>query len=182
VRLSYAPPEDATIVDVLGADCDIVSGTVACLAVSLAVGEQLSAALAADTRFDVDGYIKALDDLPLPTAAEVGRALIEAARAEPGIAADRLFDSTLASLGSSSGGQTLEALVDRVLDDLADGPLYWLPDDGTVVVPDLVEPATFTHRLNEAEANSGVLTVGFDLESRSTRGAPESSWPTGHSN
>jgi hypothetical protein len=129
---------------------------------AIVIGEHMSEALSEHSEFDVDAYVKALDELPLPTAAEIADCLVETVRAEPGVTADRHFEAAMAALGSG-GGRVLEALVDRVLDDLVDGPLHWLPDDRTVVVPDLVAPATFTHRLTDAEAAMGVLTVGFDL-------------------
>lgn len=129
---------------------------------SLVISEHLSAALSARSGFDVDTYVKALGDLPLPTVADIARCLVGAARSQPGITAERLIDATVAVLGPG-GGRALEELVTRVLDDSVDGLLHWLPEDQVVVIPDLVAPATFTHRLTDAEAELGVLTVGFDL-------------------
>lgn len=129
---------------------------------SLVIGEQLSAALSSGSNFDVDGYVEALEALPLPSAADIADRLVEIARAQPGITPDDHCDAIMASLGPG-GGLVVEEMVNRVLDDLIEGPLWWLPDDRTVVVPDLVEGATFTHRLTDAEAELGVLSAGFDL-------------------
>ncbi len=129
---------------------------------SLAVGEHLSAALSSNSKFDVDDYVEALERLPMPGASDIARRLVETARDQPGITPDDHCDAVVASLGPG-GGPVLEEMVDRVLDELIEGPLWWLPGDQTVVVPDLVQRATFTHRLTDAEAELGVLSAGFDL-------------------
>ncbi len=120
-------------------------------------------ALDADALDDIDGDdIDGDDGDDLPTAAEIAARLIEVARDQPGIKADEHIEAVLAAFGAAEDGP-VEDLVDRVLDRLVDGPLLWLPGDRTVVVPDIVGTATFTHRFNDIEAKTGVLTVALDL-------------------
>jgi len=158
--LTDDPPEawlTAQRLQGLGLDRDAVLSQL-----SLVIAEHLSVVLSSQSRFDVDAYVEALEALPLPEGPDIADHVLKIARAEPGIEADDLFDAVLASLGSD-GGPAVEGLVDRVFDNLLDGPLHLLPGDRTVVVPDLVAGATFTHRLNEAEAELGLLSVAFDL-------------------
>lgn len=129
---------------------------------SLVITEHLSSALSTRSGFDIDAYAAALDALPLPEYADIAERLVGIARAEPGIGVEDHVAAVVASWGSD-GGEVIERLVDQVLDDLVDGPLHWLPGDKTVVVPDLIQATTFTHRLHDAEAQIGVLGVAFDL-------------------
>ena len=129
---------------------------------SLVLSEQMSSVLSTGSTFDVDAYVEALERLPLPNMSDIARHLVETAREQPGIAAGDHCGAVAASLGSGNG-PIVEQMVDRALDALIEGPLYWLPGDRTVVVPDLVAGTTFTHRLTDAEAHLEVLTVGIDL-------------------
>ena len=83
--------------------------------------------------------------MPLPVGSDIAEQAVEIVRARPGIDVEEHIAAVVASLGS--GGVVVEELVDRVVDGLVDGPLYWLPGDRTVVVPDLVAGTVFTHRL-----------------------------------
>ena len=129
---------------------------------SMAIGEHLTAALDTDAgQASWDGLGAALAALPLPGVEEISAALIDVAGDQPGITADAHVAGALDRLGLS--GETAEGLVERVLEDLVAGPLEWLPGDRTVVIADLVAGATFTHRFNDAEADLGTLSAGFDL-------------------
>lgn len=157
--LTDDPPEawlTAQRLQELGLDRDAVLSQM-----SLAIAEHLSSALSAASPFDVGAYVEALEALPLPEVSDIAERAVEIARAHPGIDIEEHIAAVVASLGS--GGVVVEELVDRVVDDLVDGPLYWLPGDRTVVVPDIVAGTVFTHRLNEAEAQLGLLSVAFDL-------------------
>ncbi len=157
--LADDPPEawqTAQRLEGLGFDRDAVLSQL-----SLAIAEHLSSALSSQSSFEVGAYVEALEALPLPEVADIAERAVEIARARPGIDVDEHLAAVLASLGS--GGMVVEELVDRVIDDLVEGPLYWLPGDRTIVVPDLVAGRVFTHRLNEAEAELGLLSVAFDL-------------------
>ncbi len=129
---------------------------------SIVIAEHLSVALSAQSHFDIDAYVEALETLPLPEGSDIADRVLELTRANPGIEVDELFDAVLESLGSDAA-PVVGPLVDRVFDGLLDGPLHLLPGDFTVVVPDLVAGTTFTHRLNETEAELGLLSVAFDL-------------------
>jgi len=129
---------------------------------SLVIAEHLSVVLSERSRFDVESYVEALEALPLPEGSDIADHLLKITRASPGIEADDLVDAVLESLGSGSG-PVVGRLVEQVFDELLNGPLHLLPGDQTVVVPDLVAGATFTHRFNEAEAQLSLLSVAFDL-------------------
>jgi hypothetical protein len=129
---------------------------------AMVISETLSSALESRSTFDSAGYVAALDELPLPTFSAIARASIDTVRAQPGRRADELEDRLLAAL-SPSRSQIVASLIEHVLDDLIDGPLHLLPGDATVYVPDLIDERTLTHRLTEAEAELGILTVAFDL-------------------
>lgn len=141
----------------LGLDRDTVLSQL-----SLVIAEHLSAALSTQSHFDIDAYVEALEALPLPEGSDIADHVLKIARTNPGIEANDLVDAVLASLGSDAA-PVVGPLVDRVFDGLLDGPLHLLPRDRTVVVPDLVAGTTFTHRLNEAEAELGLLSISFDL-------------------
>ncbi len=129
---------------------------------SMVITDHLSHALEERTEFDIDAYTAQLDALPLPSAAELTSALISAARAQPGISIDDLFDRVCETEGRT-GRRLLEAMADQVFDHLIDGPLHLLPDDGVVHTPTLVDGVTFAHRVNDAELNLQVLNVAVDL-------------------
>ncbi len=129
---------------------------------TLVIGENLKAMISSRESFDSESFAAALDELPLPTEAEVARVAVDVVRAHPGIEVGEHVDRITRSL-SRRHSAIVEQLADRVVEQLLSGPLHWLPGDLTVYVPDLVDGRTFTHRHNEAEAELGVLTVGFDL-------------------
>jgi hypothetical protein len=129
---------------------------------TMALTEQLAASLRSGEAFDREAFVALLADLPLPGRDAVAQALIDVARAHPGIGADEHCERALAIV-SPSGSPLVESMVDKVLDRMVFGPLHWLPGDLTVHVPDLVDGRTFTRRFNEAEAELGILTAGFDL-------------------
>jgi len=141
-----------------GLDLDQVLGQL-----SMVISESLLDALDANEPVDRTRLVAALDSLPLPSVGEVAAALLEAARAEPGITADDHTERTHALFRPNSHGRLLERLVDRVLEHLVDGPLHWLAGDVTVVVHDAIAGRVFTHRFNEAEQELEVLTVSVDL-------------------
>lgn len=106
--------------------------------------------------------IAALDALPAPSIEQISEALLAVARAEPGISPEEHTERTLAALGTAGNG-IVEALVERVLDHLLDGPLHWVAGDCTVAFYDTIAGRTFTTRLNELEHDLGILTVSVDL-------------------
>lgn len=129
-------------------------------------GIQLSQALDSKTKVDIDRYVEALEHLPLPSVADAAGRLIELARAEPGIDVDEHLDSAIESFDATQSDllrPLVEDMIEHLVDDMVEGPLAWLTGDRTVLVPDLVAPATFTHRYNESEAALGILTAAFDL-------------------
>jgi hypothetical protein len=128
----------------------------------MVLGTHMSEAVDSGTKFDVGSYVAGLEMLPLPTGSEVAARLVEVVRSDQGISADDHFEAVVASFAPANG-EELETIVDRMLDELVEGPVHWLTGDRTVYVPDLVAPAIFTHRYNESEAELGVLTAGFDL-------------------
>lgn len=158
--ITDAPPETWQTVErlrELGLDRDAILGQI-----SMVIADQLSVALEERAAFDVAAYGAALAELPLPTADAVELAAIEAACVEPGVDLGDLFEGVVSSL-SPSRSRLAERLVDMVVDSLIDGPLHLLPNDGVVYVPGLVAGRTFTHRLNDAEAELEVVTAAIDL-------------------
>ncbi|MGE0305930.1 MAG: YecA family protein [Acidimicrobiia bacterium] len=107
--------------------------------------------------------IAALDALPLPSAERIAAALVATARSEPGITVDDHVERAIAMLGSAGSRRIVEAMINRVLDRLIDGPLHWLAGDVTLVFHDTIAGRTFTHQFNDAERELEVLTVSVDL-------------------
>lgn len=141
-----------------GLDRDRVLGQLA-----MVISDSVVDALSEEEPPDPARLAAALDALPLPTVEQVAEALVAVVRAEPGINADDHVERALAMLGSASSTRILEAMADRVLEHLVDGPLHWLAGDETVAFYDTVAGRTFTHRFNDAERELGVLTVSVDL-------------------
>ncbi len=129
---------------------------------SMVIAEQVKRSLDEAAAFDRDEYVSQLYDLPLPTSADIAQRLIDVARSTPGIAAGDHVDEVVAAIAPANE-DVVSSLVDKVLETMIDGPLHWLPDDLTMVVPDLVDGRVFTHRFNEVEAELQVLSAGFDL-------------------
>ncbi len=125
--------------------------------------EQILAMVSDDEPMDHEAYAAALAALPLPDRPELAAALVAVARAHPGIAVDEHVERTIDLLGHRAGRELLETMLDRLLDDLIDGPLHWLSGDRTVVHHDTVAGRTFTHRLNAAERELQILGVAVDL-------------------
>ncbi|MFV0523211.1 MAG: SEC-C metal-binding domain-containing protein [Acidimicrobiales bacterium] len=129
---------------------------------AIVVGEQLSAALADDQPFAVDDYVQALDDLPLPERSDVADRIVTAVRSGSGPDASECLNAVISSYQPLAGA-VIERQVDQVFDRMLGGPLHLLPDDRVVLLPDLVDGTTFTHRLTDIECDLGALTVSFDL-------------------
>ncbi len=130
---------------------------------SMVVYQSVIDALAADEPADPAALTAALDALPLPSFEQITEALLAVVRADPGMSVDDHVDRTIGALGSAFGTTLLEPLVNEVVDHLIEGPLHWLPDDATVVFHDTIAGRTFTHRVNDAELELGILTVSVDL-------------------
>ena len=110
---------------------------------TMVVTDHLLSALRSNASFDRSAYVAGLAELPLPSADTVAQALVDVARAEPGIGADEHTDRALAIV-SPSGSPLAASMIDTMLDRLVNGPLHWLPGDLTVHVPDLVD-ASYVH-------------------------------------
>ncbi|MFV0260034.1 MAG: YecA family protein [Acidimicrobiales bacterium] len=161
------PPQTwSTMERLLGAGLDVDA---ALTQLTLAVGEQLASALDDNRPFDETQYLAALDSLPLPDYPTVTERVLDTVRNQPGIESTECVETVIASFGGATGDDAdgapvlIEQIVDEVLDHLLDGPLHLLPDDGLVVLADLVDGTTLTHRLTSLETELGVLTVSFDL-------------------
>lgn len=156
------PPEVWRTIDrlrALGLDRDRVLSQI-----SMVISEHLLSALESGSPFDRDAYVGGLAALPLPEAGDVERALVEVVRSQQGIDVQELVDRVVSQFAADdSDARLVEALVEQVLDHVADGPIEFLPRDFVLHVPDLVDGRTFTHRLTEHEAELGMLSVGFDL-------------------
>ena len=125
--------------------------------------EQILVTVSNDEPMDREAYAAALEALPLPDRPELATALVAVARAHPGISVDDHVDRTIDGLGRRAGRGLLEPMLDRLLDDLIDGPLHWLSGDRTLAYHDTVADRTFTHLLNGAERELQVISVAVDL-------------------
>ena len=126
----------------------------------LAFAASVVAAVDADARFDRDGYLAALDRLPLPSAERVSEDLVAAVRNRQPVSADEVDELVAAGLGLPLDDPLTETLLDRVQDELLDeheGPLAMLAPDLLVHVPSLVQGVVLTHRLTDGERESGTL-------------------------
>src|SRR6056297_1658583 len=112
--------------------------------------------------FDRGQYTDRLHELPLPAVGDIAQRLVDVARATPGIEAGDHADAVVADLDPVNS-ELVASLVEKVLETMIDGALHWLPDDATVVVPDLVDGRVFTRRFTDAESELQVLNAGFDL-------------------
>lgn len=130
---------------------------------AMTIAESLREALSNRTPVDPARLAAALDALPMPSADQIAKVLVEIIRDTPGLAVDEHVERAVAVLGPPTTGGLLETLVERSLDHLVEGPLHWLAGDVTVGYFDAIAGRTFTHRLNDAERELGVLTVSVDL-------------------
>jgi len=116
--------------------------------------------------FDVEAYVRSLGWLPLPDDSVAEVALVEAARAVPGLAVGDAFRLAMQDLGRDAGDELAEValgeVVDVVVSDDTRGPLILLSDDRLVHVGDLVAGSVFTHRLTPEERSTGHLPT-FEL-------------------
>lgn len=133
--------------------------------ITMAFAPVMQDALEGGERFDPVAYAAALDRLPLPTAEEIERAMIDAVRSEQGIVADELALATLDRIGREAADEMAGHMVHRVMDRLVDelGPLAWLAGDRTVHVGDLTAGIVLTHRLTADERDTGSIDASFDL-------------------
>lgn len=109
--------------------------------------------------FDLQGYLAALERLPLPDAATARRALLTAVQAEGVAPLEGVLSVAAVSLGLADD-QVGEALLDAALDSLLDEPsqAQLLAGDIVVDVPRLLEHVVLTH-----DSGSEVCPTGIDL-------------------
>ncbi|MBW3640068.1 MAG: SEC-C domain-containing protein [Actinobacteria bacterium] len=126
---------------------------------------QLVSALHEREPFDREDYLSALARLPLPSAGDCERTLLEVARSRPSIPVAELDELVAARLGLPVDDATFRLLLDRVSEDMMDpdGPLELLAGDRVVHVEALTDGIVLTHRLTESERATGVLPVDADL-------------------
>ncbi|MFI5040779.1 MAG: YecA family protein [Acidimicrobiales bacterium] len=132
---------------------------------ALAITHAVHTALEDEGAVDPVEYVAALAGLPLPTAGEIERTLIDVVRSHQGIDAEEADGLVLAALRRGPDDELVRMLVDRVTEQLVDddGPLAWLADDRTVHVGDLTAGVVMTHRLSDTERRLGLLNTSFDL-------------------
>ncbi|MGH9111869.1 MAG: YecA family protein, partial [Acidimicrobiales bacterium] len=133
--------------------------------ITTAFAPVMQVALERGEAFDPAAYADALARLPLPTAEEIERAMIEVVRSEQGIVVDELVLATLDRIGLEAGdgmaGRMVDHVMDRLVDDL--GPLAWVAGDRTVHVGDLTAGMVSTHRLTADERDAGSIDASCDL-------------------
>jgi hypothetical protein len=111
-------------------------------------------------RFDRDGYVAALDRLPLPSPERVAQVLVAAVRDGQPVSADEVDELVAAQLGLSPDDPLTETLLDQVLEELLDdheGPLAMLAPDLLLHVPSMLDGVVLTHRLTAGERESDTL-------------------------
>jgi hypothetical protein len=123
---------------------------------------------------DHDAYEAALDQLPVPTPAEIEDAALRVLAGGAPVAADDLDAGVLAHLGRDATDALALRMVDRVLDRLMDddGPIAMLAGDLVVDVGALTAPIVLTHRLSEDARSLDVLALDFDLAGLARRTTP----------
>lgn len=133
--------------------------------ITMAFAPVMKASLEREERFDPGVYAAALARLPLPTAEEIGQAMIDVVRSARGIRADDLAAATLERIGRDAGDEIVAHMVDHVMDQQVEdfGPLAWVAGDQTVHVGELTAGAVLTRRLTEDERETGSLDASFDL-------------------
>ena len=125
----------------------------------LALNSNALAAADEGAGFDREGYVDALERLPLPSVGQVEQLIIEVIQDRQPISADEVDRLVAERLGLPADDPLTETLLDQVQEHLvdADGPLAMLAPDFLVHVPSLVDGIVLTHRLTEAEREAGVL-------------------------
>lgn len=133
--------------------------------IMLTFAPQLLAALHDEEPFDPEAYAAALGRLPLPDVGELRAAIVDLAARKPGISFLDLGAKAAAQLGARGDDPGVEALTDRLLDELVDddGPLLLLADDVVVHVETVIARLVLTHRLTAQEHQDDVLPVDVDL-------------------
>lgn len=113
--------------------------------------------------FDRDGYVEALERLPLPEAEEVEDLIIDTVRSRQRLEIEDMEDSVAAQLGGRS--PVIDLLLDKVVDHLlrTDAGIRLLPGDRVIETRSLTEGIVLTHRLTDAERAVGSLSASFDL-------------------
>ncbi|MHB8342525.1 MAG: hypothetical protein ACYDB7_15345, partial [Mycobacteriales bacterium] len=114
---------------------------------------------------DLQAYIAALANLPLPAVRVVADQLLEVAAEVLVAPADELVLMVLHELGEADQAGPTELWVNQVLEALLDseGPLLMNAPDRVVHLEALTEGAVFTHRLSAAELDAGCLVTEVDL-------------------
>ena len=128
----------------------------------LALNSSALAAADEGAGFDREGYVDALERLPLPSVEQVEQRILEVLRDRQPIGADEVDRLVAERLGLPADDPLAETLLDRVQEHLLDddGPLVMLAPDILVHVPSLVDGVVLTHRLTEVEREVGVLYAG----------------------
>ncbi|RIK10767.1 MAG: hypothetical protein DCC49_02255 [Acidobacteria bacterium] len=107
-----------------------------------------------------------IEDLPEDSPARVEAAMIEIVAADQGIGCADLDRAVCDRLGLDDTNQSDRALLDEVFEELIDrdyGPFALLAPDRVVHKRGLTDGITLTHRLTEAEQQSGVIGATCDL-------------------
>ena len=139
----------------------------------LALIPSIHAALGSGEPFDRDGYLRALDQLPLPTGDEVEAALVVEVRARQPIGIDDLEEGAAKRLGFDHEEEPYRTLIDRLFDKVAlDGTLEVLPGELVVEPASLSSDMVLTHRLSAPEREMDVLFCTVDLAGFSWADAP----------
>ena len=149
---------------------------------SMTFGPYLVDALGGESSFDVQRYVGALGRLPLPTAADSERALLEAGRHRRIATMEELIGDAAKLLGARADDSGVESQLERLLEELMhpDQPLDMLAGDHVVHVEALTDGLVLTHRLTEVETALGVLEVDVDLAGfRRRNDLPQVSAPEG---
>ncbi|MGH3900112.1 MAG: SEC-C domain-containing protein [Pseudonocardiaceae bacterium] len=118
-----------------------------------------------DEEFDLDAYRAALEHLPIPSADECERAVLDIVGDRQSIEVDKLDELVAQRLGVDADDPVIEVLLDRVSDQLisSNGPLEMLAGDLVVHVESVTRGSVLTHRLSDAERRTGLLAAGVDL-------------------
>ncbi len=115
-------------------------------------------------KFDLDTYLAALEQLPVPAVADVISVMIEIARAQQGITLAELDQQVTGQFGILTDDLVTEALLDKA-SGYGIGPdaaLEIVGGDRVLHVESLTDGIVLTHRLSADERTSGMLAVGGD--------------------
>lgn len=133
---------------------------------ALVFGTVFRRASAGEGPVDMDQYRTTLAGLPLPSRGEVEEAVEAIVTDQPGISTSALRDELIEVLDRDPDDEVTEAIVERVLDDWFSqrtAPVVLLAPDRVVHLQAAAVESVLTHRLTEAERESGVLQGAFDL-------------------